>query len=198
MVFQVRTKIPAAFLIVLFICAAVMSSQGEAAEQTSTSSVESEQGIFSGSFADAVWTVAAFLLLLAVLGKTAWKPTLNALKAREEHIRQQIETAENARKKAEKMLDDSKHQGLLIVQQAVEQAQKQGQIFTEKTRQEIFAVKSRAQEDIEHARAAAMQQLWEQAGDIALALGSKVLERTISPEDNQQLVQDAIAKLKQQ
>jgi F-type H+-transporting ATPase subunit b len=183
-------KILTTILIVVFACAGALAAEGEAGGQ--------EQGIFSGSFADAVWTVLAFLLVLAVLGKTAWKPLLNSLKTREEHIRQQIETAENARKKAERMLDDSKHQGLMIVQQAAEQAQKQGQILAEKTRQEIFAVKGRAQEDIEHARAAAMQQLWEQAGDIALALGGKVLERTITSDDNQRLVQDAIAKLKQQ
>ncbi len=187
-------------LIVVFVCVGALAAEGEAGGSAAPSAQhdEQEQSIFSGSFADAAWTVLAFLLLLAVLGKTAWKPLLNSLKTREEHIRQQIETAENARKKAEKMLDDSKHQGLMIVQQAVEQAQKQGQILAEKTRQEIFAVKGRAQEDIEHARAAAMQQLWEQAGDIALSLGGKVLERTITSDDNQRLVQDAIAKLKQQ
>jgi len=193
-------RILTTILIVVFVCAGALAAEGEAGGSAvpSAQNGEQEQSIFSGSFADAAWTVAAFLLLLAVLGKTAWRPLLNSLKAREEHIRQQIETAENARKKAEKMLDDSKHQGLMIVQQAVEQAQKQGQMLADKTRQEIFAVKSRAQEDIEHARAAAMQQLWEQTGDIVLAVSSKVLERTITPDDNQRFVQDAITKLKQQ
>jgi len=182
-------KILTTILIVVFACTGASAVGGEVVEQ--------EQGIFSGSFADALWTVAAFLLLLAVLGRAAWRPTLNALKTREEHIRQQIEVAENARKKAEKMLDDAKYQGLVIVQQAVEQAQKQGQLLAEKTRQEIFAVKSRAQDDIEHARVAATQQLWEQAGEIVLSLGSRLLERTVTTEDNRRFIDETIAKLKE-
>jgi F-type H+-transporting ATPase subunit b len=139
----------------------------------------------------------AFLLLLAVLTKVAWKPLLNGLKTREQHIQHQIESAEDARKKAEKLLDDSKQQGLVMVQQAIERAQQQEQEIVEKTRQEILEVKRRAQEDIEHARVAASEQLWEQAGDIMLTLGGEVLGRTITPEDNQRLVRDAIAKIRQ-
>ncbi|MDH7600079.1 MAG: hypothetical protein QHH07_10675 [Sedimentisphaerales bacterium] len=39
-------------------------------------------GIFGGSFAEAFWTVVAFLVLLLVLGRFAWRPILAALKAR--------------------------------------------------------------------------------------------------------------------
>ena len=180
----------AIILITVFLCTAVFASEGEQAGS-------GEQNIFNGTFADSLWTVVAFLLLLAVLTKFAWKPLLNGLKTREQHIQHQIESAEDARKKAEKLLDDSKQQGLAMVQQAIERAQQQEQEIVEKTRQEILEVKRRAQEDIEHARVAASEQLWEQAGDIMLTLGGEVLGRTITPEDNQRLVRDAIAKIRQ-
>ena len=180
----------AIILITVFLCTTVFASEGE-------QSGGGEQNIFNGTFADSLWTVVAFLLLLAVLTKFAWKPLLNGLKTREQHIQHQIESAEDARKKAEKLLDDSKQQGLAMVQQAIERAQQQEQEIVEKTRQEILEVKRRAQEDIEHARVAASEQLWEQAGDIMLTLGGEVLGRTITPEDNQRLVRDAIAKIRQ-
>jgi len=183
-------KKSAIILITVFLCTAVFASEGEQAGG-------GEQNIFNGTFADSLWTVVAFLLLLAVLTKVAWKPLLNGLKTREQHIQHQIESAEDARKKAEKLLDDSKQQGLAMVQQAIERAQQQEQEIVEKTRQEILEVKRRAQEDIEHARVAASEQLWEQAGDIMLTLGGEVLGRTITPEDNQRLVRDAIAKIRQ-
>jgi F-type H+-transporting ATPase subunit b len=177
-------------LITVFLCTAVFASEGEQAGS-------GEQSIFNGTFADSLWTVVAFLLLLAVLSKFAWKPLLNGLKTREQHIQHQIESAEDARKKAEKLLEDSKQQGLAIVQQATDRAQQHEQEIIEQTRQEILEVKRKAQEDIEHARVAASEQLWEQAGDIMLSLGGEVLGRTITSEDNKRLVRDAIAKIKQ-
>ena len=153
-----RMKISATILIVLFLCAAAMASQGQAAEQ--------EGGIFSGTFADALWTVVAFVILLVVLGKLAWKPLLEALQVRQKYIQEQIDTAESARKKAEKLLEDQKQQALQIITDATKQAQKETQEITEKARQEVLDIRSRAQEDIKHARIAATEQLWNEAGGI--------------------------------
>ena len=174
-------------LISAFLCTASL-----AAETAPTA----EQSIFSGSFADALWTVIAFVLLLAILTKVAWKPLLSGLKAREDHIREQIETAEHARSKAEKLIDDYKQQGLTIIKQSADHAQKHELEVIEKTRQEIDLIKQRAQDDIKHATAAASEQLWEQAGDITLKLSSEVLSRSITPEDNKRLIDEAIAKIK--
>jgi len=38
------------------------------------------------------WTSVVFLLLLFLLGKFAWKPILNAIKTREEHIKDALIT----------------------------------------------------------------------------------------------------------
>src|SRR5262245_24662128 len=47
-----------------------------------------------------------FLVLLVVLTKTAWKPILTGLKAREEGIRSQIQAAEKANADAQALLAD--------------------------------------------------------------------------------------------
>ena len=177
-------------LITLLVCSNALASEDRTAE--------SGQGIFSGSFADALWTVVAFVVLLAVLTKFAWKPMLNGLRAREAHIQQQIESAESARKKAEQMLDDYKLQGLQVVQKATDQAHQVEQELMERTRQEVLATKRKAQSDIEYARVAASQQLWQEAGDMLLTLGGEILGRTITHEDNLRLICEAINKLNQE
>jgi F-type H+-transporting ATPase subunit b len=155
------------------------------------------QTIFNGSFADAVWTVLAFVLLLIVLSKYAWKPMLKGLKTREEHIRQQINAAEKSHKLAEQTLEDYKQQGLLLIKEATDRAIQHEQELTEKARQEVLAIRQQAREDIEHARNAAEQRLWDQAGEIVLSLGTEVFGRVINDKDNQQLVRDAVGKLRQ-
>jgi F-type H+-transporting ATPase subunit b len=183
------TKISVAVLVIFFVCGAAPASEGG---QTAA-----EPSIFSGTFADALWTVAAFVLLLVVLGKFAWKPIISALDAREKYIQEQIKTAEDARKKAEKLLEENKHQALQIIADAARQAQKETQELTEKTRQDVLEIRRRAHEDIKHARIAASERLWKEAGDVLQALGSEVLERTITSEDNRRLIDEAVLKLKQ-
>jgi len=174
-------------LITLSICANALPAE---ADNTVT-----ERGIFSGSFADAIWTVAAFLVLLVVLGKLAWRPMLNALKDREQHIKQQLDTAENTRKQAEAMLDEYKQQSLQIIEKAAEQAHQQEKALVEKATQEVIAMKRKAQADIEYAQLAASQQLWQQAGGMLLSVSGEILGRAITREDNQRLICEAIEKL---
>jgi F-type H+-transporting ATPase subunit b len=183
-----QSRILIAFLITFFVCSAVPASEGGPAA--------TEQGIFNGSFAEAVWTVLAFVVLLIVLGKFAWKPMLKALKDREEHIKQQIESAETARKLAEEMREDIEQRRLQILQEAADRAQKHEQELIEAAHRKVSEIRHKATKDIEKARAAAEDRLWEQAGDIMLLLGEKVLGRTIADEDNQQLIHDAIDELK--
>jgi len=90
--------------------------------------------------------------LLAVLTKLAWKPLLSALIARQTHIEHQLRTAEDSRLRAEKMLETiTARPG--IIQQAAEQAQRHQQEMAEKARQEVLAIRRRAQDEIESARA---------------------------------------------
>ena len=161
------------------------------AEQTG-----SNEGIFSGTFADALWTVITFVVLLVVLGKTAWKPLLNKLKARQERIEHEIKTAEATKKQAEALLDDYKQKGLRIIEEATESAQQNQQEIAEETRQETLLIRQRAQDDIRHAVTAASERLWNEAAGMMLSLGKEVLGRTATPEDNERLIREAIEKIK--
>jgi F-type H+-transporting ATPase subunit b len=168
------------------------------AQPSEVSNSGTDRGIFSGTYADAVWTMAAFVVLLLVLGSTAWKPMLKILKNREERIKQQLDTADITRKQAELMFDDYKQQGLQIVEKATEKARQLEKTAIDKGGQEIIAMKRKAQGDIEYLQLAASQQLWEQAGNMLLTISSEILGRAVTHEDNQRLIYEAIKRLEQE
>jgi F-type H+-transporting ATPase subunit b len=188
-----RTRITAAAWILLAAGNCAIASTEAAAEKSGGA-----PNIFEGSGADALWTAAAFGLLVAILGKFAWKPLLGALKAREDHIHTQITEAETARRAAERLLDEHKQRGQELLHRVNEQAQKMERDIIEKAKAEATMMKQKAQGDIEYARTAAAQQLWEQAGDMLLAVSTEVLGRTVTAQDNQRLIDEAIDKLRQE
>jgi F-type H+-transporting ATPase subunit b len=155
------------------------------------------QGLFSGTFADALWTVLTFVVLLIALSRFAWKPMLERLKAREQHITQQIEAANKARRQALELLNEYKQQRAEMLKQAEDEAKRHQQELLERTNQKILAIKQEAQDDIKHAHARALEQLWNEAGAMVLALSTEVLGREISQDDNKHLIHDAIEQIRQ-
>lgn len=175
-------------LIIIFAAAVAFGSEEAGAS--------GQQGIFDGSLGDAIWTVIAFLVLLLVLGKVAWKPLLKTLQAREDTIKKQLEAAENARLKAEKLLNEYKQQGVELIEKAVSRANLIEKDSTEKAGKEVMAMKERALVEINSAKNAASQQLWQQVGDMVLALGQEVIGRSITTDDNKRLISEATEKLR--
>ena len=140
----------------------------------------------------------AFVTLALVLGKVAWKPLLQAgLDARQSHIEQQLKSAEDSRQRAEKMLDDYSQQGQNY--DSAGHAKRPSATTSRPSNRparKILALRRRAQEEIDSARAAAMEELWRQTGEIVLRVGSEVLGRALSPQDNQRLIDEAVTRIK--
>ncbi len=157
-----------------------------------------QEGIFNGTFADAIWTVITFAALLLVLSKVAWKPLLKNLKSREEHIMHQLSSAEDTRLKAEKLLDDYKKQGLEIIEKTTSHANQTEKEIIEKASKEAMTMKERAVSEINYAGDAVSQQLWQQVGDMLLSVSHEILGRSLTTDDNKRLINEAIAKLQQE
>jgi F-type H+-transporting ATPase subunit b len=177
-------------LLVLLAGSYAIASEGGAAAE--------EQGIFSGTLADSLWTLIAFFVLLAILTKFAWKPLVAQLQARQDYIKQQIDTAEASRKNAEALLDQYKQQGVEIVNKLTAQAQLLEKEMVSKAGDEVAQMKRRAQADIEYARIAASQQMWQEAEDMLLALSGEIVGRAVTHEDNLRLLYESIEKLKRE
>jgi F-type H+-transporting ATPase subunit b len=61
---------------------------------------------FAGNVGNAVWTLAIFVIVVAILGKFAWGPVLSLLKQREEFIHKSLSDAKKDRDEAETRLKD--------------------------------------------------------------------------------------------
>ena len=187
---MLKSKTTVVVLLALLISACALASGGEAAAE--------EQSIFSGTFADSLWTLVAFLLLLLILSKVAWKPLVGQLQARQDYIKQQIDAADTSRKNAELLLDQYKQQGIEIVNKLTAQAQLLEKEMIGKAGNEIAQMKRRAQSDIEYARIFASQQMWQEAEDMLLALSGEIVGRAVTHEDNLRLLYESIEKLKRE
>ena len=182
----------------LLIIALITVSAGTVAIGEENQIPSGQEGIFNGTFADAIWTIVAFIVLLLVLSKVAWKPLLKNLKTREEYITHQLSSAENARLKAEKLLDEYKQQGLEIIEKTISHADQTEKEIIEKAGKEAMAMKQKTISEINYATDVALQQLWQQAGDMLLTVSHEILGRSITTDDNKRLINEAISKLQQE
>lgn len=195
---KVRENI-AVLWIFFFSTLPVIASEDVVAEEHGTPSV------FEGYYGEAIWTLVWFLVLLIVLWKFAWKPMLAGLTGRTEHIEKQISDAEKTRAEAKKVLEeygaklaDAERQGRDIISTRTKEAEKQAKEVHLKTQKELEEKKIRAEAELDRERMEAADELWDQTGDIIRKLGQDVFGKTLDGEDNQKLIDEAIARLKKQ
>lgn len=150
----------------------------------------------------AIWTVVVFLGLLFVLGKFAWKPLLNALHQREEHLEHVLLETERARNESEKLLAEHRKQMAEAEERAralLEEARAQGRADAEKIVQQAHAVaeadQKRSRQEIATARDQALSEIWSQTANLAVSVAGKVLTKTLSDDDRRRLVETAMSEL---
>lgn len=161
--------------------------------------------VFEGYFGEAIWTLVWFFVLLVVLKKFAWKPLLAGLTGRQEYIEKQISDAEKTKLEAKKVLEeyhaklaDADRQGRDIIATRTKEAEKEAHNVKQNVHRELEQKKVRAEADLERGRIEAEESLWEQAGDIVRQLGKDVFGKALDDKDNQKLIDEAIARLREQ
>lgn len=145
------------------------------------------------------WTLVDFLILLAVMYKFAFNPVKNMLAQRSAAIQKDITTAEEMKKEmeelkadAEAVLVEAKKESQAIIVQAQQNAESLKSSMIAETEQEIAALKAKAEKDIADATEAARQQLREDAANLAVLAAEKLLERSITEEDNIKFVKQFV------
>jgi F-type H+-transporting ATPase subunit b len=140
-----------------------------------------------------LWTLLAFLIVLFILGKYAWKPILKSLNEREKNISDSILSAENMRKEMEKM--HSENEALLakareersqMMREAKEMKDKIIQDAKEQARNETNKIVADAQSVINQQKMAAIVDLKNQVGNLVLEVSEKVLRRELSNKEEQE------------
>ena len=147
----------------------------------------------------ALATVGVFLVLFLVLSKTAWKPILAGLKAREDGIRASIEGAEKANADANALLADYQARLATATDEArsiVEEGRKDAEALRAKIEAEAVAdaarERDRAIRDIEIAKDGALKEIYDRVAVIATDVAGKILQQKLDPAGHRRLVDEAV------
>jgi F-type H+-transporting ATPase subunit b len=164
-----------------------------------------QPGLLSVDYGSAVWTIVLFLVLLTILGKFVWPHVLKGLQDRENKLRQDLEHAEAAAKQAQATLNQyqakltqANEEVRRLIEQGREDAQKIAAQLRQQAQAEIDQARQRAQSDIRVAKEQALNEIYEQAAELATTAAGRILQRQMNAEDHRRLVQESLAQLSQQ
>ena len=149
-----------------------------------------------------IWTIATFLLLVTALAKFAWKPLLKALESRQATIRKSLEDADKAQQELERLQNESadilrsaRVEAESIISTSRSDAEALREELRTKARAEADTIIRDAKEQIEREKTQALREIRGQVSELSISIASKLLDRNISTDDNQKLVQDALGQL---
>jgi len=149
-----------------------------------------------------IWTIIVFLVLLALLAKFAWKPLLDALDSRQQSIRKALDDARKAKQELEgihaesaKLLAQARTEAAQIVSRSRSDADRIRVEMKEKARAEAAAFTRNAERSIELETTRALQQIRQEAVDLSVGIASKILQRNVSKEDNERLIEETFRQL---
>lgn len=164
-----------------------------------------EESLFAGTMAQSVAAIIVFLILFTVLSKFAWGPILKGLQDREEKIKGDLAQAQAAADEAKTTLERYQDQLAAagdeagkIIEKGKADAQKLAATLKEQAQAEINQLRQRAEVEIRTAKEQAINELYTQAADLATAVAGRILQREISGEDHQQLIQESLAAMSEQ
>lgn len=130
-----------------------------------------------------LWTAVIFLIFWFLVGKAAFRPIANALKKREDDIQNSLDEAKRAREEIsnlkaenEELLKQAQEERVKILKEAKEA--KEGIIAEAKetAKQEAKRIVSDAKELIENQKMAAIVEMKNAAGKMAIDVAEKILK----------------------
>lgn len=150
-----------------------------------------------------------FITILVVFGLTfwllkdkVWPLILGGLDERNEKIRAEIQAAEESNQQAraalaeyEQSLAEAREEAAKMVAQARADAKATADELRARNEQEIAAMKDRATREIESAKQNAINELHAEATTLATAIAGKILEREVTTEDQQRLINESLDEL---
>lgn len=187
-------------------CLAVVIAPALAvAADKSEGGAESHMGPVSLPFAGVAPAITALLvfgIVLYILSASVWPKIQGGLKDREDKIREEIASAEAARAAAkaaleeyEKSLSGARAEAQRMLEETKAQQSALAAELRAKSEAELTAMRQRAMSDIESARKAALAEIYQESVALAATMASKVLERQITIEDRERLINESLADL---
>jgi F-type H+-transporting ATPase subunit b len=149
-----------------------------------------------------IWTIVVFLLLVTMLRKFAWRPLLQALEARQETIRKSLDDADKAKQELQRLQQESAQivrearvEAESIISRSRSDAERLKEEIRQKARADAESIVRTAERQIQLETQQALRQIRNEAADMSVAIASKLIQRNLSKEDNQRLIDDALRQI---
>lgn len=140
-----------------------------------------------------VWNLVAFLVLLFILGKFAWKPILKSLKTRETNISESLATAERVKAEMaqlksenEALLAKAREERALMLKEARDTKEKIINEAKEQAKVEANKIITDAHAAIQQQKMAALTDVKNQVGNLVIEVAEKVLRRELGDKAKQE------------
>jgi F-type H+-transporting ATPase subunit b len=149
-----------------------------------------------------IWTLLLFGISMYVLAKLAFPRISAALDRRQKAIEESIETAEQIKREAARLLEEYRerlHEARTQAEGIVERARKAAEAHERdaeedaKTKREQLLEQTRR--DIEAETRRAIQEIRREVADLTVMATEKVTRKTLTEDDQRRLVEDALSEL---
>lgn len=144
------------------------------------------------SYGTIIWTSIAFILVLIIMKKVAWKPILGALEKREKDIQNAIDSARQAKEEMarlkvsnEELQKKSREERDAILKEARDTKDAIIAEAKSKATQEADRILAAARENIKNEKMAAVAELKNQVAILSIEIAEKVLRNQLSNDDKQ-------------
>jgi len=139
------------------------------------------------------WNTVAFVGLLVVLGKFAWKPMLKAISDREQGIEDSLAKADKMKaditamqNENEALLAKAREERATLIKDAKEASEKMIAEAKDKAKSEYERIVADAQVAITQQKNAALTEVKNQVGSLVVDVAEKVLRRELSNKAEQE------------
>jgi len=147
------------------------------------------------------WTTITFLLLLVLLGKFAWKPILNAIKTREEGIKNALSSADKAlndmrelKSNNERILAEARNERDALLKEAREVKESIILEAKNKAQAEADRIMRSAREQITNEKNAAVAELKIQVASLSIEIAEKILKSDLANDEKQKALVNNLMK----
>ena len=137
------------------------------------------------------WTTIIFLLFWWMIAKFAFRPIANALKDREDDIQGALDEAKKAREEIsgmqsenERLLGEAREERAKIIKEAKDSKTEIIKVAREKAKEEAQSIVATARLEIENQRQAAITQVKNDVGKIAIDIAERILQKELADKNS--------------
>ena len=157
--------------------------------------VQPDPGLF-------IWTIVTFLVLVTILARFAWRPLLEALDKRQAQIRKSLDDAVQAKQDLERLnleaaqiMSKARVDAEAVVARSQTDADRLREEMKQKAKADADVIVKSAQRQIQLETNRALQQIRLEAVDLSVMIASKLIQRNLTKEDNEKLIDDALKQV---